>query len=202
VVPAFDGLDSVAGLKRTRGNRDLYVSLLKQFVMGFAAFGEELTLLVREGKFEDAQRLAHSLKGVAANVGADRVADTASVLEQVLKRSEAAENALAEVERELKPVVAKLAEVLHIDATMTTPPAGMTGTHGADLSDVTLPPWVDDLRRLMADGDVAAQQLWAERGEELRDLLPPQVYAHVRRALDNFEFDVALAALATEKAGT
>jgi hypothetical protein len=102
----------------------------------------------------------------------------------------------------LKPVVAKLAEALHIDATMTTPPADMTGAQPADLSDVTLPPWVEDLRGLMADGDVAAQQLWAERGEELRDLLPPQVYAHVRRALDNFEFDVALKALATEKAGT
>jgi signal transduction histidine kinase/CheY-like chemotaxis protein len=201
-VPAFDGLDSAAGLKRTRGNRDLYVSLLKQFVMGFAAFGEELTLLVREGKLEDAQRLAHSLKGVAANVGADRVADTASVLEQVLKRSEAADNALADVERELKPVVAKLAEALHVDATMTTPPIDMAGARAVDLSELTLPEWVDELRRLMADGDVAAQQLWAERGEELRDLLPPQVYAQIRRALDSFEFDVALKALSTEKAGT
>jgi hypothetical protein len=50
----------------------------------------------------------------------------------------------------------------------------------------------------MADGDVAAQQLWAERGAELKDVLPAQLYAQVRRAVDNFEFDVALTALSTE----
>jgi two-component system sensor histidine kinase/response regulator len=197
-VPACDGLDSAAGLKRTRGNRDLYVSLLKQFVMGFSAFGEELTLLVREGKYEDAQRLAHSLKGVAANVGADRVAEKAGVLEQVLKRSESADTALAEVERELRPVVAHLAEELHIDATMTAPPVEMAAHGPHDLADVALPAWVDELKRLMAEGDVSAQQLWAERGEELKDVLPAQIYTQVRRAVDNFEFDVALTALSAE----
>lgn len=197
VVPHMDGLDSEAGLKRTRGNRDLYVSLLKQFVMGFAAFGEELTLLVREGKFDDAQRLAHSLKGVAANVGAERVAETAGVLEQVLKRGEASDVALANVERDLKPVVTQLADALNIDATMTTPPHDAAG-HPFDVSSVSLPAWVDELRRLMTDGDVAAQQLWNERGDELKDVLPGAVYGQVRRALDNFEFDAALSALSAD----
>jgi hypothetical protein len=67
---------------------------------------------------------------------------------------------------------------------------------------VTLPPWVDELRRLLGDGDVAAQQLWSERGEELKNVLPPRTYAQVRRAVENFEFDAALSALTTEKAGT
>ena len=198
VVPRLDGLDSAAGLKRTRGNRDLYVSLLKQFVMGFAAFGEELTLLIREGKFDDAQRLAHSLKGVAANVGAERVAHTAGVLEQVLKRGEATDVALTDVERELRPVVTQLAEALHIDATMTTPPLD-AACSVFDISSVSLPAWVDELRRLMADGDVAAQQLWGERGDELKDVLPGAVYGQVRRALDNFEFDAALSALSGDQ---
>jgi HPt (histidine-containing phosphotransfer) domain-containing protein len=200
-LPKVDGLDSEAGLKRTRGNQDLYLSLLKQYVIGFSAFGEELTLLLREGSHEEATRLAHSLKGVAANVGSMQVADAAGHLEHALRRGEAPDVAMAQVERELRPVMSGLAEALHIDTTMTTPPMDAAES-GADFSEVTLPAWVDDLRRLLADGDVAAQQLWSEHGEELKDVLPPRVYAQVRRAVDNFEFDAALAALTTEKAGT
>jgi HPt (histidine-containing phosphotransfer) domain-containing protein len=200
-LASVEGLDSAAGLKRTRGNQDLYSSLLKQYVIGFSAFGEELTLLLREGRHEEATRLAHSLKGVAANVGSTRVADAAGELEQVLRRGEAPDVAMSAVERELRPVMAGLAEALHVDTTMTTPPIDAAGPE-ADLSEVTLPPWVDELRRLLADGDVAAQQLWSERCEELKDILPARVYAQVRRAVDNFEFDAALAALTPEKAGT
>jgi signal transduction histidine kinase/CheY-like chemotaxis protein len=200
-IPAVHGLDSAAGLKRTRGNQDLYLSLLKQYVIGFSAFGEELTLHLREGKHEEATRLAHSLKGVAANVGSTRVADAAGELESVLRRGEAPDVALGNVERELRPVMSGLADHLHIDTTMTTPPIDAPSEE-VDLADIALPDWVDELRRLLADGDVVAQQLWSERGEELKPVLPAKLYAQVRRAVENFEFDVAHAALSTERART
>ena len=200
-LPGIEGLDSVAGLKRTRGNQDLYLSLLKQYVIGFSAFGEELTLMLREGKHEEATRLAHSLKGVAGNVGSTTVADAAGELEHALGRGEAPDTAMSRVERVLRPVMAALAEALHIDTTMIAPPIDTAGPE-ADLADVSLPPWVDELRRLLGDGDVAAQQLWSERGEALKSVLPPRIYGQVRRAVENFEFDAALAALTAEKAGT
>ncbi|HYC46356.1 MAG TPA: response regulator [Burkholderiales bacterium] len=200
-VPAVEGLDTRAGLKRTRGNENLYVSLLRQFVIGFAAFREELTLMLREGRHDEATRLAHSLKGVAANIGATKVADAAADLEQVLKKNEGPDVAVTAVDRELRPVVAALADHLEIDTTMTTPPIDSTSAD-VDLSSVTLPSWVDDFRRLLGEGDVAAQQLWTDRGHELRDVLPAKLYAQVKRAVDNFEFDAALAALTAEKADT
>ncbi|HUP93616.1 MAG TPA: response regulator [Burkholderiales bacterium] len=200
-LQSIDGLDAEAGLKRTRGNEGLYLSLLKQYVIGFSAFGQELTLLLREGRHEEATRLAHSLKGVAANVGSVKVADAAGVLEQVLRRGESPDAALGDVERGLRPVMSGLSDVLNIDTTMTAAPVD-AGSEEQLLSEVTLPAWVDELRRLLGDGDVAAQQLWSERGEELKHMLPVKTYSQVRRAVDNFEFDVALAALSTEKAGT
>ncbi|HYH42962.1 MAG TPA: response regulator, partial [Burkholderiales bacterium] len=200
-VPEVEGLDTVAGLKRTRGNQDLYLSLLKQYVMAFSAFREELTLLLREGKHEDASRLAHSLKGVASNVGSMPVADAASELEQVLRRGEGPEQAMEAVEKVLRPLMNGLADQLNIDTTMTTPPVE-AGTEEVDLSDITLPPWVDGLRKLLADGDVAAQQLWSERGGELKTVLPAKLFARVNRAVESFEFDAALASLTAEKART
>ncbi len=200
-VPSVEGLDGEAGLKRTRGNRDLYLSLLKQFVTGFAAFEAELTLYLREGKYEEAERHAHSLKGVAANIGATTIAEKAGALEQILRRRESPERAVAEVERELGPMIASLAEHLGIEATLAMPSID-TSPLEHDLSNVSMPEWVDELRRLLADGDVAAQQLWSERGEELKAVLPVKIFTQVRRAVENFEFDVALATLSTEKAGT
>ena len=140
-IPRLDGIDTDAGLKRTRGNRDLYVSLLKQFVMGFAAFGEELTLLLREGKLDDAQRLAHSLKGVAANVGAGRsptpwpgAGAAPCEASRFLPRT---------VERELRPLIAKLAAVLALPP-MTPPP--LAAVSGPNLW-IDAAAWVADLRR-------------------------------------------------------
>ena len=194
-----EGLDSAAGLGRTRGNHKLYASLLQQFVSGFQSFGEELTLLLREGKHEEATRLAHSLKGVAANVGATQVAQTAGELEQRLRRNESVEGSLADVERDLIPVIAGLAE--HYGLDLLAPDAA-EGAEDGDPSYVAMPDWVDDLRRLLADGDVAAQELWAQRGGELKNVLPMRAHGQVRRAIEGFDFDAALIALGPANAST
>ncbi len=52
-----------------------------------------------------------------------------------------------------------------------------------------------ELRQLLADGDVEAQTLWSERGEELKAVLPAGLHAQLRRTIESFEFDAALAAL-------
>jgi two-component system sensor histidine kinase/response regulator len=190
-LPRAPGLDTSAGLARTRGNRKLYTSLLTQFVEGFRGFGEELTLLLREGKHEDATRLAHSLKGVAANVGAVDIAKAAGELEQKLDRGEHIEKSLGAVEASLNPVMTALAEQLGI----SDPTDPELDAQPVDLSAVALPEWVHELRKLLADGDVAAQMLWTERGDELKGLVPAGLHAQLRRTIESFEFDAALAAL-------
>jgi CheY-like chemotaxis protein len=193
-LPRLEGLDIQAGLNRTRGKQDFYLNLLKQFAADFRSFAEQLAQCLREGKHEDAQRLAHSLKGVAANLGAHRVADAASELERVLRSGEPLETALQRVERELFPLVTGLADHFGTNLVDTGPPDSPTEHR---LASVPLPEWVDDLRRLLNEGDIAAQQLWAQRGEELKDLMSVQTYGQIRRALENFEFEAALEALST-----
>jgi two-component system sensor histidine kinase/response regulator len=193
-LPRLDGLDVQEGLSRTRGKQDFYLNLLKQFAADFRSFAEQLTQCLREGKHEDAQRLAHSLKGVAASLGARRVADAASELERILRRREPSENAHRSVEGELFPLVAGHAD--HFGARLID--AGPPGRPAENrLASVPLPAWVDDLRRLLSEGDIAAQQLWTRRGEELKDLMPMGTYGQICRALENFEFEAALEALST-----
>lgn len=199
-LPRIDGLDAQAGLNRTRGKQDFYLKLLKQFVADFQSFEEQTMQFLRQGKLQDAERLAHSLKGVAGSVGALRVAAAASDMEQVLRRGEPSETALESVERELRPMMNGLTD--HFGAHSATSPPPPVGPTEPIVSSLPLPEWVEDLRRLLVEGDVAAQQLWAQRGEELKDLLPVQTYGQVRRALENFEFETALIALSVPRMRT
>jgi signal transduction histidine kinase/CheY-like chemotaxis protein len=197
-LPRLEGLDTAAGLSRTRGKRDLYLSLLKQFVADFQSFQEQAIQLLRNGSLNDAQRLAHSLKGVAANLGALRLADAASEMEQMLRRGEHSRSALDNVVHELAPLVGGLADYFGIDLTYTS--VSQSELVERNLSSVPqLPAWVDELRRLLGEGDIAAQQLWAQRGEELKDILSVRTYGQLRRAVENFDFGAALEALSIPK---
>jgi CheY-like chemotaxis protein len=200
-LPRVAGLDTRVGLNYTDGKQTFYLSLLSQFFSEFRSFPEQAAQLLRAGKLADAERLAHSLKGIAASLGARRVADAAGELERVLRRGEPSEAAVECVKRELSPVISGLTDYFAADKTVGGPPPPV-GAAGQSPRSPPLPEWVDELRRLLSDGDVAAQQLWERRGEELKDRLPMQRYGQIRRALENFDFEAALEALSTEKTRT
>jgi HPt (histidine-containing phosphotransfer) domain-containing protein len=167
--------------------------MLRQFVGNFRFFGEQTRSLLRESKPEEARRLAHSLKGVAASLGAPRVADAAGVLEHAFHHGEPSETALENVENELTPLAVGLADHFGISQIDARLPPVEDAEHERSLA--PLPAWVDELRRLLSEGDIAAQQLWAQRGEGLRGTLSVRIYGQIRRAIENFEFEAALQAL-------
>jgi len=198
-LPPIDGLDMQAGLRHTRGNTVLYLDLLRQFVAGFGSFARDAITLLREGKGDDARRLAHSLRAVAESVGARRIGGIARNLERILRAGEDPGAALENVERELGVLISELR--LHFKASLgdATPPVEATQIED-DVPCESLPEWVAQLRRLLTDGDVAALRLWQQRGHELNGVLPVEAYGRVRRALDNFDFDAALEALPSPRA--
>jgi signal transduction histidine kinase/DNA-binding response OmpR family regulator/HPt (histidine-containing phosphotransfer) domain-containing protein len=186
------GLDADAALRRVRGNAALYLDLLRQFAANFAPAQQQVAGFLREGRREEAQRLAHSLKGVAATLGANAVADAAAALEHALASDEPPDAALQRLRGELLPLLAGLSARFGMPAAAAEA-AGSPAAHDAQAT--TLPAWVDELRRLLDEGDSSAQQLWRERGGELAAMLPADVHRRIGRALENFEFDVALEAL-------
>ena len=106
-LPNLPGLDTQAGLAIVRGNRALYARLLNSFFNHYQDF---------EGKFRAAQadsndpaaatREAHSLKGVAGNIGAPNLREKAYALELACKtESEGIEGALSAVLLELQSLI-------------------------------------------------------------------------------------------------
>jgi PAS domain S-box-containing protein len=82
-------LDLDEGIRRIAGNKSLYLRLLGMFKNSKSGVPDELRMAISEGDPEQAARHAHSLKGAAGNISANRLYRIASEIEAELKSSSA-----------------------------------------------------------------------------------------------------------------
>ena len=73
-----------AGLATVGNNRKLYLELLLRFVTHYGDSPGRLRSLVHGGKLRAAARMAHTVKGVAANLGVDRIHRLTRMMEDTL----------------------------------------------------------------------------------------------------------------------
>jgi PAS domain S-box-containing protein len=85
-LATIDGLDTAQGLKNLAGRSANYVRVLRSFVDTHHADMTQLRRHLAEQHAADAQRMAHSLKGVAGTLGAHRMQQAAAALEAAMKR--------------------------------------------------------------------------------------------------------------------
>ena len=75
-------LDAVTGLARWGGKREAYVLAMTSFVESYANTGAILGGYLAKGEFAEIASLAHKVRGAAANLGLDRLAQRLDVLER------------------------------------------------------------------------------------------------------------------------
>ncbi|HOW68293.1 MAG TPA: response regulator [Candidatus Paceibacterota bacterium] len=83
-LPLISGLDTKDGLSRVAGNRKLYMKLLRQFLVEQGSVPAQIATALERNDTATAARLAHTVKGVAGNLGARVVQSRASQLEKAL----------------------------------------------------------------------------------------------------------------------
>lgn len=101
-MPSEHILNTSEGIARVVNNRALYGKLLIRFTESMADSAEKIQALLAAGDTEEAHRLAHTVKGSAANLSANALAEAARLVELGI-----AEN--ADVQESLE----KMREVLH-----------------------------------------------------------------------------------------
>jgi two-component system sensor histidine kinase/response regulator len=84
-LPPFDIDDS---LQRVNGNRALLHKLIVRFREQFAGTGLEIRTLLADGNVQQAERLAHTLGGVAKNLGASELAAATGALENAIRNGD------------------------------------------------------------------------------------------------------------------
>ena len=98
------GLDLEAGLKRVLGKKKSYINLLRKYVSGQRDIFVQIEDMLSKGEWYNAQRLAHTLKGVSGSIGAVVIQEKAAVLETAIK-----ERASADI---LKPIIKETSVML------------------------------------------------------------------------------------------
>jgi signal transduction histidine kinase/CheY-like chemotaxis protein len=111
-IPPINGLDIGNGLSRIGGNEELYRSLLVKFTRDFSKSRDEIQKSLQDEDMVTAERMAHTVKGAAGNLGAKDLQEKATELDEALKaeNSEKYERLLADFDEALQTVVSGIEE--------------------------------------------------------------------------------------------
>jgi HPt (histidine-containing phosphotransfer) domain-containing protein len=188
-LPVIEGVDIEGGLRRVAGNKRLYRSLLEQFASKQANAAEEISVALGEGNQVLARSLAHTVKGLAGNLGISPVQLTAEKIERSLREGEtAAPSLLDEFRSTLSGVVKAIQAALtgtSAPAVQTQKPFHLEAAAAAGLK----------LRDLINANDGAAAEALTQFEQALAGTGDrPQIEA-LRSAIQDFDFDAALARL-------
>ncbi len=104
LLDGIAGLDVPLGLHQALGREGLYLSLLSKFIATYTDAPLRIAGAIAEADWTSAERMAHTLKGVAAQIGAGELRLIASQLEEALRARQSA--------AVLAPLQARLASIL------------------------------------------------------------------------------------------
>jgi two-component system, sensor histidine kinase and response regulator len=181
-LPLLPGIDTARGLRHVAGNETLYRQLLDRFrnSQRDAATGVATDLLHcdRDG----ARRRAHTLRGVAGNVGANAVEAAARAIEELLDEGEVPPATLVEELTDvLRTAVAGLDA--HFGTAEDVPAAGAPA--------VPAPDALARLRELLAAYSGDSNEYFAGARAALAAVLPPAALERVAAHIASYEFDAA-----------
>jgi two-component system, sensor histidine kinase and response regulator len=96
ILPEIDGVDLIDGLSRVNGNKQLYRDLLLQFAASQSGVDSQIRDAIRSGDEALLERIAHTVKGAAGNIGLVNLFTVAGKLEQAVRQKDPAASALVE----------------------------------------------------------------------------------------------------------
>ncbi len=179
------GIDINRGLKSVRGNKALYLKLLKEFAVDHNDDIAAIFEAVNKEDFVLAQRLAHTLKGIAGTIGSLLLAEAARKVEEAAKSKSASKimNAANQLAAPLNVVMDGLRSLEKEKQT--------SDVEKAQISPSELLEILNELEALLLDMDPESEQ----KAEELAVKASGSKYADlakkILRVTADFEFEEA-----------
>jgi HPt (histidine-containing phosphotransfer) domain-containing protein len=112
-IPELDGIDIKAGLAIAQNNQALYLRLLLKFKANYANAITPITLALNNHDFAHIVLLAHTLKGVAGNIGATALYELCQQLEHNAVQRDITPLFLTQCQDELSRIELALAPLAH-----------------------------------------------------------------------------------------
>jgi signal transduction histidine kinase/CheY-like chemotaxis protein len=182
------GLDVDVALRRLLGDRNLYVSMLRRFAERHRSFERDVRAALNDADWATAERLAHTLKGLAASIGATPLATHATTLESLIRAQTAPLAMSAQLQIVQRTLDATVAPILAVYETANT-------AHDApDLGPID-PAAVNGvlirLRAMLSQSDAEAIELFHAHRSLLQIACADQFDA-LDAAANAFDFDLML----------
>jgi signal transduction histidine kinase/DNA-binding response OmpR family regulator/HPt (histidine-containing phosphotransfer) domain-containing protein len=184
------GVDTATALKRTGGNVKRYQSLLHRFADSQATVVSDIRAALNAKDTPTAQRLAHSLKGAAANLGVSALSQVAAQAESAIGSNQGIPLALETLSHSLDTTLA----AIHSALPKESAPDG-SAVAASDPSIVAQP--LSKLKRLLENDDGDAADFILDARPNLCKVLTAAEIEALIGHVGNFAYSDALQSLAS-----
>lgn len=194
-LPAISGLQLDAALQRLGGDTALLRKLLRRFCETQADCQAQVETALASGDRAGAVRVAHSLKGLAGNIGARALAAHAAELEACLRhaRDDDAALALHTLVVELQLLIGHITQALHEqDASLAR---GKTVALEPAVDRQLLKAGLARLEQLLREDDGDSARCLNEQLEAVVGIGQQQAAAKLEHLISRYQFDEALQVL-------
>ena len=182
------GLRIQSALRRFGGNTGLLLKILGNFVCDYPHVVDEIKDALAKGDMELGKRLAHTLKGVAANIGADDLSKAAGDLESSLDRDE-----FYRVDELCSRVQERLRQAIDSASVLTDRPECVTEIKDVperegDPDSTELTPLFTELHDLIRRSHFRASQVAQSVREKVGHKGPQDELMRLQASLEKFDF--------------
>jgi HPt (histidine-containing phosphotransfer) domain-containing protein len=191
ILPEVEGIDVAGGLRRVAGNKRLYRSLLEQFARKQAGAGEQIAAALSKADVELAGRIAHTVKGVAGNLGIESILRAAERIEHGIRTKDpSVSGLLPEFESALAGVADRIGRALR-DTMPAAPEAESPRNFDAKAAGEAL----SRIKSLIEASDGDAVNALTDVESAVGTVVGKTAFDAIRSALDEFDFETALTRL-------
>jgi len=183
-IPNIPGLDTKAALVRIGGNKSVYKKVLEKFIHSQSSVSSEIKAALKEGNFDQAKLLAHSLKGVAGNIGASSLHQQAEQLEALIKQEAVTDTALDNMDNELMQVLMGIKQA----NLFNTPSHSASGVIDVN----AMNSMINSLHSLLQEDDADALDIMDDMYSLLKGRSMSVKLDSLYKAVGNYDFTAAL----------
>ena len=190
-LPQVEGIDVPGGLRRVAGNKRLYRSLLEQFAQKQVGAAAQIAGALSNADYELAGRIAHTVKGVAGNLGIEPIQAVAERIERGIRAKDQSVSGLLP---EFESALASMADRIISALTDTKPPAP-TPESPREFDPKAAAEALSRVKSLIEASDGDAVNALADVESAVGAVVEKTALDAIRSALDEFDFETALSRL-------
>jgi CheY-like chemotaxis protein len=191
ILPEIPGVNLADGLKRVAGNRRLYRDLLGQFAAKQGDAAAQISAALESGDRQLAERIAHTVKGVAGNFGITGVQSSAQKLEKAIREGQDTVSPLLE---EFAGLMSTQVHAIEQALRESAPPMPVEA-QSLPFDGEAAAAAVGRLKALLENSDGDAEEAFRSLQEAVGGVVEKPQLAALGASISDFDFDAALVKL-------